>query len=229
MRLPARGIHVHHSVTEASDYDPVLEPTDDPNGDMRTIERIGIQRFGYLSYSYAFHPSGVELEGMGTRIGAHTKDYNSTSFGFVLIGNYEIYEPTDPQLRAMARRARLLIEDGLLVEDFYLLPHQRRKATACPGKHMVSRLDDLLTIIRSPQEEPSVMPNPYQHLLKVTLPEPHGRWGKGTHWFHVSGTDAVHVRGVGLAYCQNVLKLPVIISTDGPGFLDAHALVFGTA
>lgn len=134
MRLPAVGVHVHHSVTVASG---------DVSADMRTIERIGAERFGRFSYSFCGHPSGVVGEGAGLTIGAHTSGWNSTTLGYCLIGNYELQLVTDAQVQAFLEWRALAVAAGWLAADHWIEPHQARKATACPGANTLARWPEL--------------------------------------------------------------------------------------
>lgn len=137
MRLPAVAVWLHHSVTT---------PTWDPHADMRTIQQIGISRFGYLSYSYAVSPNGTILEGQGTRVGAHTANQNSTSFGVVLIGNYQNLRVTDAQVDAVRWLVAHLIERKALKAGVYPTDGHRNApgaATACPGNWAMQRLPEM--------------------------------------------------------------------------------------
>lgn len=143
MKLPARGAWLHHSVTV---------PTRSPHADMRTLERIGIERFGRLSYSYAIHPSGVVLEGQGDWIGAHTKGQNSTTFGIVLIGNYHVGGPVPiPMVESLTALIRELRGDGRLAGPLmagYLLGGHRDApgaSTSCPGDRAHVLIGDVNT------------------------------------------------------------------------------------
>lgn len=140
MRLPAIAVWLHHSATN---------PTADPLADMRAIQQIGISRFGYLSYSYAIHPDGTILEGQGTRVGAHTKGQNSTSFGLVLIGNYQNRRPTDGQVEGGRWLiAHLIGTKALKAGTFPTGGHRnaidpetkKPMATVCPGNWAMDRL-----------------------------------------------------------------------------------------
>ena len=125
MRLPAGALWLHHSVTGV---------TDDPRRDMRAIQKIGIQRFGYISYSYAVHPDGTVLEGQGLKVGAHTAGRNSTSFGVVLIGDYTHRVVTPAQLNAVRQLIADLIASGALHRGTYPTGgHRDVSSTACPG------------------------------------------------------------------------------------------------
>jgi N-acetylmuramoyl-L-alanine amidase len=127
MNLPAREVWLHHSVTN---------PTPDPFADMRTIQRIGIQRFGYFSYSYGVHTSGTVLEGQGLRVGAHTKQRNSTSFGIVLIGNYENRVVMPEQIEAIRELIDHLQDTGALRRGVYPTGgHRDLMDTLCPGRY----------------------------------------------------------------------------------------------
>lgn len=135
MSLPAREVWLHHSVTSVSD---------DPMKDMRAVETIGLQRFGHISYSYCFHPSGVVLVGAGLQVGAHTAGRNSTSFGLCLIGNYEERAVTLEQKMAVRAVIAILIEQGHLRPGIYPSGgHRDLKATACPGDRAYAVLNEL--------------------------------------------------------------------------------------
>lgn len=134
MQLPAIGVHIHHSVTYVSN---------DPMKDARTIEGIGIDRFGRGSYSYLFHPNGTVLELAGEQVGAHTvsengqgevtRNWNPDTFGCCFIGNYTVMQPTSEQISAFGAWFRDKVNAGKLVNDGFIVPHYMRKATACPG------------------------------------------------------------------------------------------------
>ena len=153
MTLPAKGVYLHHSVTNPDD-DGVYEATDDVARDMREIERIGKQRFGIFSYSYCCHPSGVVAEGAGITIGAHTAQQNSTTFGFCLIGNYETLKVADIQIEAFRYWWHQMIRIGTLSEKAFLYPHRQVKATACPGANTMKRWNDFYYATLNPPELP---------------------------------------------------------------------------
>jgi hypothetical protein len=137
MSLPATALWVHHTVTK---------PSADPARDMRTVEAIGLQRFGYFSYSFCVHPSGAVLEGAGLRRGAHTAQQNSTSFGVAFIGNYEVLDPTAEQMESARWLIWWLQEEGHLRPEIYPTGGHRDApgaSTACPGARLYGRLDDL--------------------------------------------------------------------------------------
>lgn len=143
MPLPAREVWLHHSVTSV---------TRDPHTDQRAIQRIGIQRFGYYSYSYAFHPSGVIMEGQGLRVGAHTAKRNSSSFGLVLIGDYTNRDVTPEQEESVRWAIDWLQDNGHLRRGVYPTGgHRDLMRTACPG----NRAYPLIPRLRLPWESPA--------------------------------------------------------------------------
>lgn len=154
MPLPAREVWLHHSVTAVSN---------DAAADVRAIERIGIKRFGHISYSYLFHPDGTILEGAGLQVGAHTAGRNSSSFGLCLIGDYQVEAPSECQVEGVRRVIARLIETGSLRPGTYPTGgHRDLKATACPG----DRAYALLPAFREPweDEEDNVLTEPVDAL-----------------------------------------------------------------
>lgn len=148
MRLPARTLYVHHSVTPAADG----------AGPVRAVAHIGIQRFGRASYSYAVTPDGTVYGMQGGHVGAHTGGQNSTTFGVVLVGNYDVARPTGAQLDAVARLHRRLVADGTLVPAADLLGHRDAPgaATACPGLYLYAALPSVRARAAEPTTTPTV-------------------------------------------------------------------------
>ena len=136
------GIFVHHTVT------PV---TDDPCHDAQVVNADGIARFGQLSYSYMFHPSGVVLAGCETRRGAHTIDRNSISFGFAAMGTYTDAPPTDALIKGMCQMALILKRFGWLTAASDVQPHSAIKATICPGMLRPGDCNLIAAVLREDQ------------------------------------------------------------------------------
>lgn len=158
MRLPAREVFIHHSVTPMSG---------EPATDMRLIEQIGLQRFGQFPYSYVIHPrDGEILEGCGLRRGAHTVRRNSTAFGICWAGNYEDRLPKLQQINSTRQLVAWLRDAGHLEADAPMLGHRdapdpKRRGktirTACPGR----RLYNILPELRTPWIEEETVPPMY--------------------------------------------------------------------
>lgn len=153
MALPARRMWFHHTVTGV---------TDNPDADVRTVERIGVQRFGRMSYSWLHHPRtpGQVFEGAGLTVGAHTGGYNSSTFGVVLIGNYEVTPVTDAAIVDVAGLYARLVHEEHLRPDAAIDPHQLVKQTSCPGRHALGRLGELRALARDMVAGLAPVPSP---------------------------------------------------------------------
>jgi hypothetical protein len=130
-------IWAHHSVTPISERAKKAA---------KRLESIGMTRFGVFSYSFAIHRSGTIIEGCGWDfIGAHTAGQNSTSYGFVFIGNYETDELDPRQIDSF----QWLIAEGKRRGKITASPtidgHQKASgaATACPGRNVMAKLPEL--------------------------------------------------------------------------------------
>jgi hypothetical protein len=175
----ADEVFFHHSVTRqlAANVSVAME-----REQMRAIERIGQDRFGTgISYNVLVFPSGRPYRGVSwNRRGTHTGGRNSTSRSICLAGNYDIFAPTDAQIATVTR----IFHGGkgsLWDAGAEIYPHRSVKATACPGKHAVLRLDDVRdgsTLVSNPKPPTAPLdPKPAPgrpHLV------PDGRWGRAT-------------------------------------------------
>jgi hypothetical protein len=130
-------VFIHHTVTPT---------TVDPCNDMRVVERALHSNNYDPGYNYTVHPSGVVLEGAGTKKGIHTLNHNSTSYAISLIGNYDVAQPTLAQIIAVTRTINLLRVSGHLnlTDAAQILPHRAVYATACPGANVVGRNMDFI-------------------------------------------------------------------------------------
>jgi hypothetical protein len=153
MTLPARGVFVHHSVTRQTE--PAFSA-------VRTIERIGIARFGRMSYSAVGHRD-VLIEGAGDSIGAHTGGFaapgvswNRVSYGYCFVGNYDNDQLTDKQISDFGRWCRWAVNTGRLVPGFALRPHRDVKSTACPGRNVLFRWPDLVNAAHQEDDDMAV-------------------------------------------------------------------------
>jgi hypothetical protein len=135
--VPFEGIWLHHSVTTPA-------PLTDDAASVRTLERIGQQRFGGgISYTWAVTPVGRLYQGHSTnRRGAHTKGVNSTTRAVVLVGNYESSEPSEAQIETVARLVAGEFLSGRSRSRALLGGHRHAPGavTSCPGKHAVSAI-----------------------------------------------------------------------------------------
>lgn len=149
MSLPARELWLHHSVTAL---------TSNHSSDMKAIERIGVERFGRFSYSWAYHAKNrVLLEGAGDTIGAHTANHNSIALGLVLIGNYEELDLTAENKEDIRQCIQWLKDTKRLRPGTYPTGgHRDLKQTACPGANAYADLAEL----RLPPSSQPTTPTP---------------------------------------------------------------------
>lgn len=149
--LPAKEVYLHHSVTVAPDLKP---PFDDDYAAVRTLERIGQQRFGGgISYTFVVTPVGLVFEGHGVdREGAHTGGRNSIARAICLVGDYSVAKPTPAQQQAIAE---LLIHG--YEQKWWIAPkltggHRDAPGatTACPGNGAYALIPEINKLAANP-------------------------------------------------------------------------------
>lgn len=171
-------VFVHHSVTAQLSPDASIAAEAEQ---MRVLESVGQTRFGTgISYNVVIFPSGRAYRGVSwNRRGTHTGGRNSTVRSICFAGNYEINHPTDAQIATAA--AIVAQGRGLWWEqDAPLRGHRDVSQTACPGRHLYARLDDIdagAQLVSNPKPIPTPAPDPTPGELVLD-----GRWGRATTW-----------------------------------------------
>lgn len=137
-------VYVHHSVTIAPDLIP---PFTDDYAAVRTLERIGEDRFGKgISYQFPITPVGLIFEGVSIdRIGAAISRYNTPTANIVWVGNYDVNDPPRPMLEATDWLLRHGVEMGWWKRARVDGGHRDapNSQTACPGRYAHALLDNL--------------------------------------------------------------------------------------
>lgn len=107
--------------------------------EMRNLQAVARSRgFVDISYSWIVFPSGRIYEGRGkNREGAHTIGHND-SYAIAAAGNYDEAVPTRKMLKAI----HWLRHEYLRVGG-RPLPHSSVYATACPGKYLRAKVNEL--------------------------------------------------------------------------------------
>lgn len=138
---PAYQVSVHHSVTKQL---PPTATRAEEHEQMRALESIGQSRFGTgISYNVVVFPSGRAYQGVSfNRRGSHTGGRNSTVRSICFAGNYEANLPTDAQI-ATAHRIYAEGEGGEWRRDAPMFGHRDVSQTACPGRHVYARLNEV--------------------------------------------------------------------------------------
>lgn len=134
---------LHTSVTIAPD---LVEPFDDEFRAMRTLERIGVERFkSGISYNAAVMPSGRAYRGqpLGNK-STHSEfgDWNFTRASIVLVGDYSKTKPTTAMLRTVAQIQAEWSEDER-IKKTDLRWHAQVAPKACPGKYAINRIPEI--------------------------------------------------------------------------------------
>lgn len=168
--MPVSEWWLHHSVTIAPD---LVAPFSDDDAAVRTLERIGQERFGGgISYTYPVTPVGRIYVGHSLRRrGAHTKGHNTVGAAFVLVGDYSKRAPTAAQELAIARRMVLDHRAGKATNHQLIGGHrdvglreQGRMTTECPGNAAYARIPAINKLARDlwasnyPTQEDDDMP-----------------------------------------------------------------------
>lgn len=199
--LPASEVWLHHSVTLAPDL--VLTDRDgdgvddDEEAAMRTLERIGEQRFGRgISYTFAVMPTGRVYEGHGVdRVGAHTARRNSIARAVVLVGNYDTAAVPAAAVNAVAE---LLVHGkraGWWKAARLNGGHQQAPgaSTACPGRHGMTAVSRINARAAELEATPTGTTDPGGLPDVFTFTDPPGGTEEHAPGFLVHGGKLVHV------------------------------------
>ena len=146
MTRPATGVWLHHSVT-----------ADQGAQSVRSVQNVhmGAPR-GYadIGYSWLYSPSRREFYvGRGRNVvGAHTFGHNGYSEGLCVLGNYAVNSLPE---HAVSDVAGFLRWRGLPL----LGGHRDASgaATACPGRHLYSKIDDICAAVAGGTDVEDVM------------------------------------------------------------------------
>lgn len=183
--IPLDEAYLHHSVTPPPGPDLAAE-----YAAMRTLERIGQQRFGSgISYNLAVMPSGRVYVGTGVRrVGAHTRGRNTRALGVVLVGNFEASPVPAPALKALSDLLRFAGEEGWLKAARFTGGHRDALGanTSCPGRFAYGMLSAINAAALAPASDtipaaliaaPGVVGTPSKgpSMLIVKAPDPDDR------------------------------------------------------
>lgn len=145
---------LHTTVTIAPD---LLPPYDDEHEAMRTLERIGTQRFrSGVSYNAAVMPSGRAYEGQPLdNKSTHSEygDWNYTRASIAWVGNYERDRPTEEMIRTTARIQAAWLRQGV-IGTVALRGHYEVAPKACPGRYAIARMDAIAAQARALLDTP---------------------------------------------------------------------------
>lgn len=128
----------------------VIHHTGNPKDDNLSAEEIHASHLNRgwagCGYHFVIRKNGeVEIGRPMDCTGAHAEGENYHTIGIMVCGNFEIAEPTDQQIEALAK----LINDitdyyGLANTEECVVGHKDLMATACPGNFLYKELKTVL-------------------------------------------------------------------------------------
>ena len=138
----ATAISIHHTVTHV----PAGATVAQEQAHMRHLEHIGQSAFGRgISYNIVVMPSGRAYHGVSMhRRGTHTAGHNSTARSIALVGNFDNEQPT-PAAIETTRAIVAFGRDRWWTQVAPVRGHSQfpQNATACPGRHLLARLNEI--------------------------------------------------------------------------------------
>ena len=168
--LPCKYGFFHHTVTYSAGAGATLAQD---CAAVRNVEAVGNQRFGTMSYPYAITESGRIFQTLSeNRIGAHTKNFNTTGTAITFIGNWEANRPNQKMLDAAAWLIRDLERRGVTTRSTVWRGHYQVAATACPGKYMKPELAGIVAAARAPITIPKEDDMPAQNKVLIAFVRP---------------------------------------------------------
>ena len=127
-------------------------------------------RFGvdYIGYHVAIFPDGSWVSDLTyEQQGIHNNGgrlNNTNSVGISLAGNFETSEPTQAQMNTLNIKLREVVTRYNIPQQ-NVVGHRDMKATACPGKNLYSKLQDIKN--RAYAQEVTMFTNPDNHIVAV--------------------------------------------------------------
>jgi hypothetical protein len=116
----------------------------DTNETMRSVQdlHMNVNRWADIGYHYGIDKAGVIYEGRDIRVrGASVAGHNTGVIGVVVMGNFEVDNPLEAQLRALQTLVNWLTATYALT---HLAAHgEFNPETVCPGKNLAVYLDRL--------------------------------------------------------------------------------------
>ena len=112
---------------------------------LRRIQRFQMarRRMGDIAYHYIVDRAGRAWEGRPLAWqGAHVRDNNEHNIGVMVMGNFDLQEPTRTQVLSLERLLRLL-RNRHRVPSWRLHTHRELVASRCPGRNLQPEVETL--------------------------------------------------------------------------------------
>ena len=179
---------LHHSAgnTYASDYAAVVRSY--------YIYHTQSNRWADIGYNWLVDPNGVVYQGRAWKssteenvIGAHNSGYNSNCLGLNIIGNYQVYQPTQKSLDKIAQLMAFLCDKfglnptattyfaAMGVSKPVITGHKHSGGgTECPGQYLIAKYDWFRTTVKNLLSEgsnstPVTLTSPANNSTNVSL------------------------------------------------------------
>lgn len=102
-----------------------------------------------IGYHYLIGPDGSIFSGRSLfSIGAHTYGHNEGNLGICLLGNFEHSTPTPQALKSLADLCAWFCQE-LDIHPSRIKGHRDYDATACPGKNLYYKLENIRKEVES--------------------------------------------------------------------------------
>lgn len=105
------------------------------------IRRNHVDRgWGDIGYHYIVDRAGRVWEGRSTRYqGAHVKEQNEHNVGVLVLGNFNVQQPSEAQMRALVQTLRGLMR-AYNVPASRVYTHRELNSSTCPGRNLQARM-----------------------------------------------------------------------------------------
>lgn len=105
------------------------------------LAHVGDRGWADIGYHFIVDPTGRVWEGRQIQYqGAHVKDQNENNLGILVMGNFEIQQPTSAQIQALDRFVALQMQ-RYRISLSSVRTHQERAPTECPGRFLQGYLN----------------------------------------------------------------------------------------
>lgn len=128
----------------------IIHHTHNPELTLLTTHKFHQEKLKWagIGYNYLIEKESTIFEARGMYIGAHAVKHNIDSIGIALVGNFDIYLPTDEQLESLIEICIYLMFK-YDIEPNKVLGHRELEGVtkSCPGlKFDMNRFRELLKI-----------------------------------------------------------------------------------
>ncbi|CAH2105810.1 unnamed protein product [Euphydryas editha] len=150
--LPVKWVIIQHTATKTCNSDESCKSI------VQGMDDFYMNGFGYhIGYNFMVGGNGKVYEGGGWKnVGYHTMRYNSVSIGISFIGNYNIDEPTEEQLKVAQDLIQCGVKEEYLASDYHLVGQRQLVRTMSPGDNLYREIQSWPNFLSS--KDPNDLP-----------------------------------------------------------------------